>query len=230
MTDTAAQEALYSGVIERALPELECDEGWVQVKTRDNVTVFKKRFSGESVVAFKAHGEIGAPMNFVYRAVASVDHGTDWDKTMSECRTLQRLSDDAEVIYARYRSPVPFVVADRDFVYVECRRALLGGGGGHIICQQSLAADKQHAFEMPVPSRGVRGTIIKSGWLIKPVGKDGLRSRLTFMAHVDIGGWIPVWLANQINWEQGLNVASVRQLAEKWAAQAAATSGERHQS
>lgn len=222
----------HDEVIERALPELECEAGWIQVTARDNVTVFKKRFAGESVVAFKAIGAIAAAPSLVYRAVASVDHGTEWDKSMSECRTLQRLSDDAEIIYARYRSPVPFVVADRDFVYVEGRRAL--PGGGHVICQESWAGGTGGKEQHDVASRCVRGTIIKSGWLIKPVGQDGPQqqtsqqqtsqqqtSHLTFMAHVDIGGWIPVWLANKLNWEQGMNVASVRRLAERWAAAAA---------
>jgi len=41
---------------------------------------------------------------------------------MDECRLLRSLSDCADIIYGHYASPVPLIVADRDFVYLECRR------------------------------------------------------------------------------------------------------------
>lgn len=63
---------------------------------------------------------------------------------------------------------------------VSCRRI---AGGGYLVACRSVDAK-----EAPVRKGVVRGRVLTSGWRVDPLS-EGCRTRLTFVAQVDIGGW-----------------------------------------
>lgn len=70
----------------------------------------------------QAHGEINAPPALVHKLVSGTEYAAKWDPAMNECRRIRKVSDDVEIILGHYVSPVPLIVSDREFIYLESRR------------------------------------------------------------------------------------------------------------
>lgn len=100
-----------------------------------------------------------------------------------------QIDENTDIFYAQYNPGIIFV-SNRDFVVLESRERL--NTGTYIISNVSYDdyADSK-ATKASYDGSCVRGTVLCSGWLIKPL--DDHKCLVDFTCQVDPGGWLPTF-------------------------------------
>eukprot|EP00128_Syssomonas_multiformis_P016817 Colp12_sorted_trinity150504_noHs@17771 len=205
-------ETLAAELLQEVKEVFKSDYGWQTVKNTNNVDIWRQVHSAdgagnESVHSFRGRGLIEAPSNIIFELVKGIEHVFEWEKTIREASIIEKVNENVDVVYMRYKSPVPYLVADRDFVVLESREEK--EDGSYTIGCRSVERED-------VPTKGigvVRGRVFKSGWHIQKINDTS--SEVTFVAQADLGGWIPYWLMNMLGVDQALNIHMIRKPARK---------------
>eukprot|EP00184_Porphyridium_aerugineum_P008697 CAMPEP_0184691940 /NCGR_PEP_ID=MMETSP0313-20130426/622_1 /TAXON_ID=2792 /ORGANISM="Porphyridium aerugineum, Strain SAG 1380-2" /LENGTH=299 /DNA_ID=CAMNT_0027149723 /DNA_START=6 /DNA_END=905 /DNA_ORIENTATION=+ len=127
---------------------------------------------------------------------------------------LEKRDPKHVVMHSKYRSPVPKVIQDRDFVFVYTTTMLEDGRavciGNSIDYPTTLSNAKNNNND----KKFVRGLTLGSGFLFEPINDDtsgnqngtGATSsfKMSYIVQVDPKGWIPTWLVNLVCDEQSL--------------------------
>jgi hypothetical protein len=180
-------------------------DGWVLLGDSDGVVSHKKENEGSNILTFKGCTIIPSTAEIIRLFLIQMDQRKYWDPTFVEGNFEYEAESTARLVTNVYSAPWP--VSYRDFVCIASEAIREGGlflAGIHSI---------EHK-EFPDKDGYVRGTIYSSGFVIKPIDtEDGSpQCRVWYTGTVDTAGWIPVAVANVVNSNQPMNLASLRKL------------------
>ena len=171
---------------------------WVEVETKNNVTVFKGTVEDSKLVAFKGETVYDEPMGRVLWVLLDNDHRTEWVGRLVNNHVVVQTNEFDYVIYQEFDLPALF--ASRDYVY-RGQATRDEATGVVTLAMQSV----EHA-EAPA-TVGIRAELINSRYLLTPID-GGAKTKVEVEILTDPGGWMPVWLVNMIqaDWpEETLN-------------------------
>ena len=109
--------------------------------------------------------------------------------------SVEDFSNDERVMYHSLNSP-SFMVAKRDFVYLNCR-ATLPLNDNQQTCHVLTSVSVEHDKAPPNPDFQ-RGTLIISGFVIEPLNNNSA-CRIKYVVQADPAGYVPAFLVNFTN-------------------------------
>jgi hypothetical protein len=163
-------------------------EDWSKINEEDGIKVFKKEVKGSSLVAFKGDGIIDAPIRVVLGVIVDNAHRTEWVDRLKTSTILHQYSSYDFVVYQHFGLPV--LMSDRDYVY---RATGYTTAKGQVVVEMSSVEHKNAPASV-----GVRAKLVNSRYVLTPVGKNELKTRISVEIQTDPKGWLPAWLVNTI--------------------------------
>lgn len=158
------------------------EEQWREVKKRDKVTVYEKEVG--DLNAFRAIGIIeGSPRKLV-GIILNESRWKHWIEDLKSVQVLEERSSFEKVFHQVIDSPFP--ASNRDLVF-ECKVSRTGSS--HILVEMKSIEHKNAP-----KSKGVRGRIIYSRYLIEPL--EGNQMKVIFENLSDPLGRLPNFLVN----------------------------------
>lgn len=171
--------------------------GYEQIAQRKGVTVYKHRDS--DIIRLGADGSIDAPPDEVLRALLDYERQVGVIDRLTESKVIAR-RDRKLRVYQRLNLPV---IDDRDFT-LEVRWGRSG----------DLRWITYRALRSSSPERDgvVRVKHHQGSWQLEPID-GGRATRVRFMVAIDLGGWLPKWMARSGSGKEVPELfVSVRQL------------------
>lgn len=163
-------------------------DSWEKINEEDKIKVYKKDIKGSSYVAFKGEGIVKMPIRVVLGVIVDNKHRTEWVARLKKSTVLERISAFEFIVYQHFE--LPALMSDRDYVY----RAK-----GWRNKQGQVIVDLSSCKHPKAPSTvGVRAELIKSRYVLTPVGKNEMETKVEVEIQTDPKGWIPAWLTNMI--------------------------------
>ncbi|MCB9558760.1 MAG: hypothetical protein H6707_21765 [Deltaproteobacteria bacterium] len=156
--------------------------GFRQIDFRDGIRVYKDKTS--RIVRIAAEGYIPVAAEHLQRALLDYRAHVGAMARVHTANILWHRPDNSQlIVYQRLALPA---ASDRDFVL-----HVISGKRDHVL----YVAYKVAANVGPPPARGVVRVRHHSGsWQLHPT-KDGKRTWVRYQVSIDVGGWIPRWLA-----------------------------------
>ena len=156
---------------------------WEHIYTDDGIEVFSQKPVDSDFFGFKGVGTIQASLATVFNVISDVEHELDWVFLLESHRVLETPNAFERIEYQVFDLPWP---ADhRDFVF-SVRAKTIDNKGSVLIEIQSVKVPN------PPPSQGVRGELIKSLFLLEPIGPQ--LTKLTVEIFSDPKGMLPAWV------------------------------------
>jgi len=205
------------------------EEGlWNVVMTRKGVEVSKRFIGYSSVVASRGVGIIdgigteggncSVTPRLLLKHLLQHENWSEWDTHLLEARFIrgdhflgpivarkkrEKCLRGSRVVYMLYRATYPLY--PRDMV---CNQTWREEKSGTIILHTTSIFDPN----IPESSATVRANVYNSGFVIEPVftSSGNAGCRVTFISHINLGGWIPFWLMNLLGNVVPLVVAKLR--------------------
>jgi hypothetical protein len=163
------------------LPPYLHDGKFEQIADKRGVKVYKHRSS--DIIRIGAQAVFPTPPRRVQRALLDYHRQVGKIARLSEARVLGRGEGQLHV-YQRLNLPV---ISDRDFV-LEVRYGRQRG--------DTLWLAYRAVTDRGPPPRGgvVRVSHHRGSWELQPA-RGGKATRVTFQTSIDLGGWLPKWMA-----------------------------------
>jgi len=180
---------------------------WEYIGEKLEVKRFKKTLpSNPSIIIIGGIGIIHTPPQYVYKTLTDLSRLKEWSSALEETRIINEPNKNITELYIGTRGKFP--VAGRDF------HLLVGKKHMRQPSQQdsrSNAADNRMYLvtvtsieshtNVPEVYGKVRGVLSSSGFIIKPHIVNGFQqpcSLVSYVAQIDLKGWIPGFLTNLI--------------------------------
>lgn len=164
------------------------EEGWVTVKDTPNLKVMRKETGSSPVAIIKAQMTIeNTTPEKVHFCIWDGNYRRQWDTVIKDFKVLETFSENSDLIYFYAQSPVPRIVANREFLQ---RRGFRKQGNSIEIVYYS--ADRP---DIPTQEGWVRAQTIISGYTIQPV-PGTTNVCVNFISQNDVKGLIPPKLIN----------------------------------
>lgn len=157
---------------------------WEKDGTKDGVTLYTTRVEGSDVVMVKAVTVIDAPAREVWDFLLQVESLVEFlvaNEKLGEC------GENCAYFYQRLHHPL---IKDRHYVLKTQWKTW-----------ESNGATAYKRWWQQTDERSTRGTgavlveRVSGQWIVKPT-KDGSKTRLQFINHIDMGGLVPTLLLN----------------------------------
>lgn len=127
----------------------------------------------------------------VFEAISNVNIRKQWDKIFSEFKIVETNNEEGwEVLYMSIKSPSIFV-SDRDFV--QKRKIWRDFPTKESIILHFKSVDHHLCPEKP---KFVRAETVISGYFIKTISLNPIKTLVSIISQTDIKGSIPNWLVN----------------------------------
>ncbi|EDY86050.1 conserved hypothetical protein [gamma proteobacterium HTCC5015] len=154
-------------------------------ETREAVTRYSSDVDGQAIDAFRGVAEVPYSMPAVLAAILDTDGFRDW---IFGFKTVEKrpIADEPTSLYLAFHATWP--AKDRDVVVV--------GDMDIDVFSGVVQIHSRHAPEAPERSGHVRIEELDNRWILTPL--DNGWTRIDFRTFVDIGGWVPGWLANMV--------------------------------
>jgi len=160
---------------------------WKSIETKDGIEVFKRDVKGSKMLSFRAVAVISAQPRKVLWVICDLATHKDWVRSIGVSTVLKRVSDHDFIYYQSFL--MPWLVDDRDFV-VRGKATRRASGVIDVISRSTT-------WKGSPKTVGVRAELTLSHFVLVPV-EGGKKTRVEFEIMGDPKGWIPSWLANQI--------------------------------
>lgn len=155
-------------------------KGFEKIATKEGIRVYKHRES--EIIRLGAEGRLNAPVQKVMQALLDYRNQVGKIDRLSEARVLRR-GKQWLLVYQRLNLPV---ISDRDFTL----RVKWGK-------RDTIYWIRYWAVSNDGPGKRdgvVRVSNHHGSWQLKPI-KGGQATQVRFQVTIDMGGWLPKWLA-----------------------------------
>ncbi|XP_065662101.1 uncharacterized protein LOC100208202 isoform X3 [Hydra vulgaris] len=185
----------------------ETTPGWRFTGAKDGVRMFRcDKDEISEAPTFKGTGVINVPLGYVIQYVSSLSFKSEYDKMFESGTVVEVFCDNLTKIFnLKYVRIWP--VSGRDFCSISIVRHLKDNIYG--ICVKAV----EHPG-CPAVSSHVRGNVLIGGFLLKVLSSDPPETELTYLARVELGGYIPQSVINKISAEQSMFPAVIRKHCE----------------
>ncbi|XP_068130706.1 steroidogenic acute regulatory protein, mitochondrial [Hyperolius riggenbachi] len=140
---------------------------------------------------FKLEAVVERPLDKVYgELVDNMEQMGDWNPNVKEVKILQKIGKDTMITHEKAAETRGNVVGPRDFVSVRCNKRR----GSTCI----LAGMSTRFGEMPEQKGYVRGENGPTCMVLHPIQGDPSKTKLTWLLSIDLKGWLPKPIINQV--------------------------------
>ena len=166
------------------------DKNWEFQTEKEGISVFKAFMPGTKIAGARGEAIINSPMNRILFVLSDVENAGQWVDRLTVSKVLERSGLLEYVIYQEFSLPWP--ISDRNFVF---RGKAHKGEDGSVIIELKSEDNK-----LAPPSKGVRGELIESKYVLTPISE--METKLEVEIFADPKGALPTWLINLIqkNW------------------------------
>jgi len=166
-------------------------DGWDKVSDDQGFTLYEKPIAGAEQHLVKTEGSLNVSVQKALDTVydTNIETRKKWDTEVEFYNIVEKIND--KMILAHIGFHTPFPVTCRDFATLRCTAA--DDDGTRYMWTVSVVNSN-----IPVHKDGkyVRGVIIVSGFVIKPIDGESDKCSITNVNQVDPKGWIPGWVVN----------------------------------
>jgi len=178
---------------------IEGDDGWEFQGEKQGVVKFRKDPPDGALSIFRGEKVLDLPQNVLLNAVQSRSvRFALGNGIMADCGVLERVGPRCTVQFEQFKAPIRFVAA-RDFVYIRSIHRL---DDGTIL---SFGSSVEHRGR-PRSDDFCRADLKIGGWAFRPMPEDPGRTRVFYVAQLDLAGYVPGWLMNRIAAEVPLTI------------------------
>jgi len=180
----------YNDLAEDCLNKLEQwrkdQDGWLKVDiSNSEVKLYERPLEGYVIPMFRIEGILPASAEeaLKHNEEAPLEIRQKWDKLIEHFEVVEKINENIDVIYARYKGFYP--IAKRDVVAFRCIRKFEDGTCvvfGHSIVNNKYPKDNQF-----VRAKGISGTFYI------PIKGEPYKCHIIRLALVDPMGFIPSW-------------------------------------
>ncbi|KAK1142135.1 ceramide transfer protein isoform X1 [Acipenser oxyrinchus oxyrinchus] len=176
------------------------DANWQLVVEEGEMKVYRREVEENGIVLdpLKAtHVVKGVTGHEVCHYFWNVDFRNDWETTIENFKLVERLSDNAVIIYQTHKRVWP--ASQRDVLYLSAIRKIISNNENDpdtwTVCNFSV--DHENA---PLTNRCVRAkinialicqTLVSPPEGDKEISRDNILCKITYVANVNPGGWAP---------------------------------------
>ncbi|XP_072881372.1 steroidogenic acute regulatory protein-like isoform X1 [Hemitrygon akajei] len=170
---------------------LKQETGWtteIKMKNGDNVA---SKFLPATGKVFKLEVVLNATVERVYSELhEKVDQMSSWNPSVKHIQILQKIGDKTIVTHEIMGETAGNIIGQRDFVSVRyCRKEGL-------CCYLAGIATKSKL--MPPQKGFTRAEIGPSCIILSPVSNNKKKTQFTWLLSMDLKGWLPKALINQV--------------------------------
>lgn len=173
--------------------ECTCPDGWKVSSEKDICRVLISTSSTSRNIAIRVECKDtfqGIPPNIIWEVITKAEHFHEWDPSMIEYTVLAQLDPRTQVTY--YSVEVPGPLKNRDWTL--CRYESADAEKGEYVAFSSSAELSLH----PPVKKFIRANCLKTGFYVCR-DKAGTGSDVTYYAHNDFCGTVPVMLVNLVS-------------------------------
>ena len=196
---------------------------WKFVMEKDGVTIYQNNQPGDPVNKMKGIIEMPFSARTVCDFVTMKEYQKEWNDAIDKTFCIEEnVTSRYSVDYTCYKAPWP--VSARDFVFVQGMKLLENG------CYVTAATSVEHP-QAPSMNGRVRGELHGSGFFIEPIGGGSStgteehnigsssqelgRCRVSYVAQIDLKGWLSPKLVAKVNLHQPMCLLSLKKVMLK---------------
>ncbi|KAM9312483.1 steroidogenic acute regulatory protein, mitochondrial [Gastrophryne carolinensis] len=140
---------------------------------------------------FKLEAVVEKPLDNVYgELVDNMEKMGEWNPNVKEVKILQKIGTDTVITHEKAAETPGNIVGPRDFVSVRCNKRR----GSTCI----LAGMSTRFGAMPEQKGYVRAENGPTCMVLHPVLEDPSKTKLTWLLSIDLKGWLPKSIINQV--------------------------------
>lgn len=185
-------------LLRAADPKFDAADGWELIKTKNGVTMHRKRaekVKGERAIAtIRGTGLVRCePGTYVELATDLGQRRKLWDPVFVQGKVVELVDECTSIVWMELRSKKCVMEVHRDVLYMQHSRRL---GQTHVVASRS--AGVLQAL-VPCPSGALRATLHTSGYVVRPMDEERGTCEVTYVVQFDAGGPVPTALLNRIS-------------------------------
>lgn len=165
-------------------------DGWTLSKSLSNCDVLFTTTSNSYNIALRVECRDtfkSIPPEIIWEIITKSEHFNEWDTHMIDYAIIGNVDSRTQVTY--YSVATPFPLWYRDWTLRRCED-VDNEAGEYVAFSSSVEIS-----ERPPRNKFVRANCFMTGFYIRK-SKDGLGSEVTYYAHNDFAGYIPVSIVN----------------------------------
>ncbi|MCM2277784.1 MAG: START domain-containing protein [Oligoflexia bacterium] len=164
---------------------------WEKISDRDGIRVFSANVPGSAIPAFRAEGEIDAPVAKVIGVIGDTSRRNEWSPNVEDTRIVRKLSKTEWIEYWHLGTPI--IVKDKDLVIKVSVR--FDARNKQLVIPFHSVTD-----EGAPPTDYVRANVLGGAYLVSALppseaGGEG-RTHFVYQAQIDLGGSAAQWLTS----------------------------------
>eukprot|EP01087_Luapelamoeba_hula_P006160 TRINITY_DN16268_c0_g1_i1.p1 TRINITY_DN16268_c0_g1~~TRINITY_DN16268_c0_g1_i1.p1 ORF type:complete len:255 (+),score=48.65 TRINITY_DN16268_c0_g1_i1:37-765(+) len=185
-------EALRDSMLIKLKELIATTDGWTQHSEQDGFTLWEKVIDpADSIHLIKTTGELPVSVTKADAIISDTNIETrkKWDSEVAFYKVAEEITPNILVSHVGFTAPFP--VAGRDFVSIRCTMR----DSDDVHYSWGCSIDYPAIPEDPSGTY-VRGRIVITGFVLKPIAGEPDKCSIINIAQVDPMGMIPGWVVN----------------------------------
>ncbi|XP_053434495.1 steroidogenic acute regulatory protein, mitochondrial [Nycticebus coucang] len=177
--------------MQTALGILSTQEGWKKETQQANGDEVLSKVVPDVGKVFRLEVVLDQPMERLYEElVERMEEMGEWNPNVKEIKVLQKIGKDTVITHELAAESAGNLVGPRDFVSVRCARRR----GSTCV----LAGMATHFGKMPEQKGVIRAEQGPTCMVLRPLAGSPSKTRLTWLLSIDLKGWLPKTIINQV--------------------------------
>ncbi|XP_001381863.1 steroidogenic acute regulatory protein, mitochondrial [Monodelphis domestica] len=177
--------------MQKALGILSNQDGWKSETEKANGDKVLSKVVPDVGKVFRLEVELDQPMERLYEElVERMEDMGDWNPRVKEIKVLQKIGKDTVITHEIAAESPGNIVGPRDFVSVRCAKRR----GSTCV----LAGMATHFGDMPEQKGVIRAEHGPTCMVLRPVTGNPSKTKLTWLLSIDLKGWLPKTVINQV--------------------------------
>ncbi|KAE8619500.1 hypothetical protein XENTR_v10009815 [Xenopus tropicalis] len=166
-------------------------DGWKTEIVMENGDKVLSKVLPDIGKVFKLEAVVEKPLDNVYgELVDNMEKMGEWNPNVKEVKILQKIGKDTVITHEKAAETPGNIVGARDFVSVRCSKRR----GSTCI----LAGMSTRFGGMPEQKGYIRGENGPTCMVLRPLAEDISKTKLTWLLSIDLKGWLPKSIINQV--------------------------------
>ncbi|NWY07362.1 STAR protein, partial [Nothoprocta ornata] len=177
--------------LQKSLGILGDQDGWKTETAADNGDKVLSKVLPDVGKVFRLEVVVEQPLDAVYsELVDNMEQMGDWNPNVQEVKILQKIGKDTVITHEKAAASPGNIVGPRDFVSVRCskRRGSTCVLAGMATCFGA----------MPEQKGFIRAENGPTCMILRPVSGNPSQTKLTWLLSIDLKGWLPKTIINQV--------------------------------
>ncbi|NXD16568.1 STAR protein, partial [Nothocercus nigrocapillus] len=177
--------------LQKSLSILSDRDGWKTETSVGNGDKVLSKVLPDVGKVFRLEVVVEQPLDAVYsELVDRMEQMGDWNPSVQEIKILQKIGKDTVITHEKAAAAAGNIVGPRDFVSVRCSKRRGS------TCVLAGMATKFGA--MPEQKGFIRAENGPTCMILRPVSGNPSQTKLTWLLSIDLKGWLPKTIINQV--------------------------------